>query len=80
MAGPSTRFPLTPMVMPSPAPVLCPFPSAIQFVAFVEDHVTVNCAPPSTTVAGLTEMETVGGGGGSTVTVSGAEVTVWLPL
>jgi hypothetical protein len=70
--------------MPPPvghtAPELCPFPCGTQFIAFVEDHVTVNCEPSTVTVAGLTETETVGGGGGVTVTVSGVEVIFGLPL
>ena len=62
---------------------LCPLagsalPIGEQPLVLVEDQLTVK-ALPVPTVEGLTEIVAVGGGGGSTVTLRGADVAVVCP-
>src|SRR3954468_19001478 len=63
--------------MPAPAvqrtPTAAPFPVCVQFFAFAELQLIVNCWP-GVRIAGLVDIDTVGAGGGSTCRVTGVAV------
>jgi len=65
--------------VPTPCSQLPPGmpPVSRQEAALVDDH-EIRKVSPATTVAGLKDMLTVGGGAGSTVNVSGVDVTLVL--